>query len=67
MPADDYDALKSQYHAVAQEPFSGDRVARMSELRGRLREFCMANGKDLKELDAWFADELGDWAGYVGG
>lgn len=67
MPTDDYEALKSQYHAAARAADAGDRVARMEQLRRRLREFCIANGRDLKELDAWLASELDDWAGYAAG
>jgi hypothetical protein len=67
MPADDYEDLKSQYHAATRAADGADRVAQLERLTHRLREFCIANGGDLKELDVWLANELDDWAGYAAG
>ncbi len=67
MAKDTYEDLKSQYYATLQSNDLTTRVAELERLRTQLREFCIANGKDLRELDTWLANQLDEWAGYSAG
>ncbi len=67
MATDPYEDLKRQYRAAWQSGEAVEaRVAKLERLKQQLREFCIADGKDLRELEAWFAKELEEWASYGG-